>query len=239
LPQRAFCDVPPPPRNQEPAVPPQRWPTPAVTGVEPPADLDCGFFDARDEGVKVVQGGEAEEAAAVEIKYRAPAEVVFFPVREACLVPLARLLAIPGPAVTDVLHDALVGGEPGEVFPEGILPGDKRESASDQGVHAAEVSADQLNRDNSYHAALGDPADVPRITRYHGDVSVRHRLHCGADVSIGDGHLGLLPDCGCLIGAYSVQKDVGNPQSIYERPLRRAAVPAGFNTDGGGSQNGN
>jgi GrpB protein len=101
------------------------------------------------------------------------------------------------------------------------------------------VDRTQLNGDDSDRANSGDPADVLRITRYHGDLGVRRRLHCCADVGIGDGHLGPLPDRSSRIGTDSIQKDVGNPQTIDERPLRRAAVPARFNADGGGSQDGN
>ena len=58
-------------------------------------------------------------------------------------------------------------------------------------------------------------------------------------MSIGNRHLGLLPECGSLIGAHSVQNDIDNPETIYERPLRRAAVPAGFYADGSGGQDEN
>ena len=99
--------------------------------------------------------------------------------------------------------------------------------------------SDQLNGDNSYREVSGDPADVLRVTRHHGDVGVGRRLHGCADVRISDRHLGLLPDRGSLVGADSIQWDVDNPQAIEESPPGRAAVPAGFNADGGGSQDGN
>ena len=107
-------------------------------GVEPPADLDRGFFNAGNERAEVAEGGEAEEAAAGMAEYRPPAEAVVIPVPQACLVPLVGVPRVPRLAVADVPRDALVGGQPGEVVLEGILPGHEHQPGSSQGLHAAE-----------------------------------------------------------------------------------------------------
>lgn len=88
--------------------------------------ISSGFFDAGDERAKIVQRSKAEEVVRGAVQYRAPAEVVVVPVLEAWAMPLEGLLSAPGPAVAYVPHNAFVGGEPSEVFSEGVLPGHER-----------------------------------------------------------------------------------------------------------------
>src|ERR1700689_1601922 len=80
--------------------------------------------------------------------------------------------------------------------------------------------------------ALGHRVHGERVAGQHGDL-VRGS-DSGTDMSIGDGNPGSAPDGRRGIGVARVERDIGYPQPVDERPGRRRAVPAGLDPDGGG-----